>query len=188
LRDYHNEELEIEKELYNWILEFIHEMAEIYWSEPERQQVFNEKIHKLFGEELKVIYLDDNSSNDGVLECNVHSKSVLCLLVKMKNEIGTGAVYVEKPIIDPLMDFIPLISTNDRAHTERVAQLFKALYLGVNKLTEYYGSLDNKIVEFTYERKLVDQPNKLLWKAITKDRRKIIVKFTWDYNQRAHEL
>ncbi|CAG8775627.1 10609_t:CDS:2, partial [Racocetra persica] len=46
----------------------------------------------------------------------------------------------------------------------------------------------NTIVEFTYERKLVDQPNKLFWKAITKDGRKIIVKFTWDYNQRAHKL
>ncbi|CAG8842366.1 11040_t:CDS:2, partial [Racocetra persica] len=100
------------------------------------------------------------------------------------------AIYVEKPIIDPLTDFIPLIPTNDRAHTERVARLFKALHLGVNKLTEYYGSLDaptdprnsqrffpypnqyeqqNTIVEFKYERKLVDQTNKLLWKAITKD-------------------
>ncbi|CAG8727892.1 17246_t:CDS:2, partial [Racocetra persica] len=175
---------------------FIYEIAEIYRSEPERQQVFNKKIRKLFGEELKVIHLDDNSSNDGVLECNVHSKSVLRLLVEMKNEIGTGAVYVEKPIIDPLTDFIPLIPTNDRAHTERVAQLFKALYLGVNKLTEYYRSLDvptdprnsqrffpypnqyeqqNTIVEFTYERKLVDQPNKLLWKAITKTGGKLLL-------------
>ncbi|CAG8602141.1 28631_t:CDS:1 [Dentiscutata erythropus] len=211
-------------------------MAKIYQSEPERQQVFNEKIRELFGEELRVIHLDDNSSNDRVLECNVCSKSVLHLVV-IKNEIGTGgynptvqteafyakhytqkkngemlqwcnwlsfflclvgpwvcileAVYVEKPIIDPLTDFIPLIPTNDRAHTERVAWLFKALHLGVNRLTEYYGSLDvymdsqnsqqflsysnqykqqDTIVEFTYERKLVDQPNKLLWKAITKDR------------------
>ncbi|CAG8573083.1 12133_t:CDS:10, partial [Cetraspora pellucida] len=225
LHDYHNEELEIEKKHYNWTLEFIHEMAEIYWSELKCQQVFNEKIHKLFDEELKVIYLDDNYSNDG-----------------MKNEIGTGgcdptvqaeasytkyytqkkngkmlqwcnwpffllclagpwvcilgAVYVEKPIIDPLTDFIPLISTNDRAHTERVAWLFKALHLGVNKLTEYYGSLDaptdpqnshrffpylnqyeqqNTIMEFIYERKLVDQPNKLLWKAITKEAENYLV-------------
>ncbi|CAG8529798.1 7903_t:CDS:2, partial [Dentiscutata heterogama] len=108
----------------------------------------------------------DNSSNDGVLECNVYSKSVLHLIVEMKNEIGTsgcdstynwpsfllclarpwvcilGAIYVKKLIIDLLTDFIPLIPTNDRAYTERVARLFKALHLGVNKLTEYYGSLD----------------------------------------------
>ncbi|CAG8801751.1 6186_t:CDS:1, partial [Racocetra persica] len=35
---------------------------------------------------------------------------------------------------------------------------------------------------------LVDQPDKLLWKAITKGGREIIVKFTCYYNQRAHEL
>ncbi|CAG8753793.1 1691_t:CDS:1, partial [Dentiscutata heterogama] len=32
-----------------------------------------------------------------------------------------GAVYIEKPIIDLLMDFIPLILTNNRAHVEQVA-------------------------------------------------------------------
>ncbi|CAG8797599.1 7021_t:CDS:2, partial [Racocetra fulgida] len=79
--------LEMKKEHYHWTLEFIHEMSEIYRSEPERQQVFNEKIRELFGEELRVIHLDDN---DGVLECNVRSKSVLRLLVEIKNEIGTG--------------------------------------------------------------------------------------------------
>ncbi|CAG8778432.1 8652_t:CDS:1, partial [Ambispora leptoticha] len=76
-------------------------------------------------------------------------------------------------------------------------------------LKEYYGSLDapsnpqnsqrffpypnrykqqDITIEFTYEKKLVDQPDKLLWKAITKDGREIVVKFTWRYNQRAHEL
>ncbi|CAG8806816.1 18241_t:CDS:2, partial [Racocetra persica] len=40
------------------------------------------------------------------------------------------AVYVEKPIVDPLTDFIPLIPTNNRVHAEQVARLFKALYLG----------------------------------------------------------
>jgi len=255
LRDYHNEELEMGKEHYQWTLEFIHDMAKIYRSKPDRQQVFNEKIRQLFGEELRLIHLDDNSSNDGVLECNVHSKSVLRLLVEIKNEIGTGgcdptvqaeasyakyytqkknaemlkwcnwpsfllclagpwvcvlgAVYVKKPIIDPLTDFVPLIPTNDRVCAERVARLFKALRLGVNKLEEYYGSLDlptstqslqrffpypnqykqqDTTVEFTYERKLADQPDKLLWKALTKDGRNIIVKFTWNYNKRAHEL
>ncbi|CAG8589155.1 16872_t:CDS:2, partial [Dentiscutata heterogama] len=117
----------------------------------------------------------DNSSNDGVLECNVYSKSVLCLLVEMKNKIGTGgcdptvqaeasyakyytqkkngemlqwcnwlsfllclarpwvcileAVYVEKPIIDPLTDFISLISTNNRSHRAS-GMAFQSLALG----------------------------------------------------------
>ncbi|CAG8726475.1 18415_t:CDS:2, partial [Racocetra fulgida] len=51
---------------------------------------FKETIHKLFGEELRVISLEDDSSN-GVLESNVFSKSVLRFLVEMKNEIGTGS-------------------------------------------------------------------------------------------------
>ncbi|CAG8695177.1 2962_t:CDS:2, partial [Scutellospora calospora] len=74
---------------------------------------------------------------------------------------------------------------------------------------EYYGSLDapsnpqnsqrffpypnqykqqDITIEFTYEKKLIDQLDKLLWKAITKDKWEIVVKFTWRYNQRAHEL
>ncbi|CAG8756528.1 5181_t:CDS:2, partial [Racocetra persica] len=140
-------------------LEFINGMADIYHNEREHFIVFKEKIHKLFGEELRIISLEDDSSNDGILESNVFSKSVLCFLVEMKNEIGTGscdptvqasasyakyytqetyrkvlkwynwlsfilylagpwvcilrAVYVEKPIVDLLTDFIPLISTNN---------------------------------------------------------------------------
>ncbi|CAG8838472.1 13094_t:CDS:2, partial [Racocetra persica] len=185
---------------------------------------------------LKIIHLDDESSNDGVLECNFHLFSVLHLLAKIKNEIGTGkcdlttqaetsyakyytqeknekwlkwcnwpsfilclagswvcvlkAVYVEKLIVDPLMDLIPLISINIQDHTER----------------EYYGSIANPqnsqwffsypnqykqqdtTIEFTYEKKLVDQPDKLLWKAITKGGSELVVKFTWRYNQRVHEL
>ncbi|CAG8827639.1 23194_t:CDS:2 [Gigaspora margarita] len=252
LRDYHNEDLEMGKEHYQWTLGFIHEMANIYSSKHERSKIFRERFQQLFGEELKIIRLDDESSNDGVLECNFHSFSVLRLLVEIKNEIGTGkcdpttqagtsyakyytqekneklikwcnwpsfilclagpwvcilgAVYVEKPIVDPLTDFIPLIPTNIRDHAERVARLFKALCLGVNRLKEYYGSIVNPqnsqrffpypnqynhqgtVIEFTYEKKLVDQPDKLLWKAITKDGKKIVVKFTWRYNQRAHKL
>ncbi|CAG8551173.1 4280_t:CDS:2, partial [Cetraspora pellucida] len=252
LRDYRNEDLEMGREHYQWTLEFIHEIAKLYSSEADRSEVFKEKMCELFGEDLITIQLEDKPSNDGVLLCRVFSKSVLLLLIEIKNEIGTsscdptvqagasfakyytqktygealkwcnwpsfilclaelwvcilGTVYVEKPIVDPLTDFIPLIPTNNRVHAEQVARLFKALYLGVNRLKEYYLSLDKPIsqnlqqffpypnqyvhqgttVEFAYEGKLLD--HKLLWKAVTKDRQKIIVKFAWQYNQRAHEL
>jgi hypothetical protein len=253
LRDYRNEDLDIGKEHYQWTLEFINEMAKIYPLEADRSYAFKNKIRELFQNDLRVVQLEDNSSNDGVLECNVFTKSVLCLLVELKNEIGTGncdptvqagasfakyytqssygemlkwynwpsfilclagpwvcilgAVYVEKPIIDPLTDFVPLIPTNNRTHAERVARLFKALHLGVNKLKTYYASLNipinqpnlqrffpypnqyryqDTIVEFIYEGKLLN--DKLLWRAITKDGQKIIIKFTWQYNQKAHEL
>ncbi|CAG8454638.1 11597_t:CDS:10, partial [Dentiscutata heterogama] len=136
------------------------------------------KEKKLFLEDGDIKAIKDNhdeSLNDGVLECNFHSFSVLCLLAEIKNEIGISkcdlttqagtsyakyythekneellkwynwpsfilclaepwvcvleAVYVEKPIVDLLMDLIPLIPTNIRDHAERVAQLFKALCL-----------------------------------------------------------
>ncbi|CAG8821356.1 29826_t:CDS:2, partial [Racocetra persica] len=171
---------EYEKKHYQWTFEFINEMADIYPSELERSKKFKEKFQQLFGEELKIICLDDESSNDGILEYNFYSFSVLRLLAEIKNEIGTagpwvcilGAVYIEKPIVDFLTDFIPLIPTNIRNHTERVAQLFKALCLGVNRLKEYYGSIanlqnsqqffpypnqykrQNTTIEFTYEKKL----------------------------------
>ncbi|CAG8495685.1 11059_t:CDS:2, partial [Paraglomus brasilianum] len=186
LHDYHNEDLKMRREHYQWTLDIIHGMAELYHSESDRSKVFREKIRELFGEELRIIHLEDNSSNDGVLESNVFSRSVLHCFVEIKNEIGTGscdltvqagasfakyytqqtnrAVYIEKPIIDPLTDFIPLIPTNNQAHAEH----------------------QDTIIEFTYEGKLVD--DKLLWKAITRDGWKIIVKFASQYNQKAHEL
>ncbi|CAG8724466.1 28279_t:CDS:2, partial [Racocetra persica] len=168
LHDYHNEDLEMGKEHYQWTLKFINEIADIYPSELERSKKFREKFRQLFGEELKIIRLDDESSNDGVLECNFHLFSVLRLLAEIKNEIGTAGpwvyvlevVYVKKPIVDLLTDFIPLISTNIRNYAD-------------------------KSTKFTM---LVDQPDKLLWKAITKNRREIVVKFMWRYNQRAYEL
>ncbi|CAG8462862.1 6141_t:CDS:10 [Diversispora eburnea] len=54
-------DLEIGKEHYQWILELIYEMAKIYHSRSDRSIAFKEK-------ELRVINLEDNSSNDGVLE------------------------------------------------------------------------------------------------------------------------
>ncbi|CAG8679182.1 1228_t:CDS:2, partial [Racocetra persica] len=77
-------------------LEFINGMAEIYRSEHEHSIVFKEKIRKLFGEELRMISLEDDSKNDSVLESNVFSKSVLRFLVKMKNKIGTGKLVNHK--------------------------------------------------------------------------------------------
>jgi len=120
-----------------------------------------------------------------------------------------GAVYVEKPIVEPLTHFIPLIPTNDPPHRELIARLFKALRLGVDRLDDFYKSLEVfevsivnsqrffpypnlykqgvTTVKFTYDEKLKDQ-GKLLWKAETESGNKIILKFTCNYNQKAHEL
>ncbi|CAG8754240.1 19182_t:CDS:2, partial [Racocetra persica] len=134
LCDYHNEDLEMGKEHYQWALKFIHKMANIY--------------------------PNDESSNDGVLECNFYSFSILCLLAEIKNKIGTAgpwvcvleAVYVEKPIIDPLTDLISLISTNIRDHAEQIDSKFTKFTM-VFPYPNQYKQQDTTI-EFTYEKKL----------------------------------
>ncbi|CAB5194234.1 unnamed protein product [Rhizophagus irregularis] len=159
-------------------------------------------------------------SNDGTLKLDFHSYSVLYLLIKIKNEIGTGkcdpttqaaasyakfytqeknqkllkvcnlpcfiiglagpwicilgAVYVEKPLVEPLTSFEPLIFTNDRIHLNKIARLFKALSLGCERLKKYYNAL----------------PSFILNTAETQgeDHLTIVIKFTHSYNKKAHEL
>ncbi|CAG8747125.1 12094_t:CDS:2, partial [Racocetra fulgida] len=173
LRDYHNKDLEMGKEHYQWTLELIYEMAKMYQNESERSKKFREKFRQLFDEDLKIIRLDDDSSNDGTLECNYHSLSVLRLLTEIKNEIGTGKC-------DPTTQAGEYYGSLDAPSNPQNSQRF---FPYPNRYKQ-----QDITIEFTYEKKLVDQPDKLLWKAITKDGREIVVKFTWRYNQRAHEL
>jgi serine/threonine protein kinase len=117
-----------------------------------------------------------------------------------------GAVYVEKPVIEPLTAFEPLIFTNDKTHVEKIARLFRALRLGSDNLKNYYNSLPyttlnnadpqrfcpylhkaDNVGEFFYTNKLFD--DKLLWKAETKEGgQQIVVKYTRRYNKDAHKL
>ncbi|CAG8436189.1 7096_t:CDS:2 [Funneliformis caledonium] len=247
--NFENKQLLVDKSYYQWTLNCIKTMADIYSNEKLRQREFHEKIRELFREEVKLLQLDDQSSNDGVLECNVHAKSILYLLIEVKNEIGTGkcdpttqaaisfakfytqskneqmlkwcnmpcfiiglagpwicvlgAVYVEKPLVEPLTNLIPLILINDRDHLKKIARLFMALRLGCDELKKYYRPLPSPTTneqrffpytrkiedfEFEYKEKLVDDSYKLLWKAETKDKQMIIVKFTHRYNKEAHDL
>jgi hypothetical protein len=48
-----------------------------------------------------------------------------------------GAVYVEKPLIEPLTSFEPLIFINGRIHLNKIARLFKALSLGCDRLKRH---------------------------------------------------
>ena len=77
-----------------------------------------------------------------------------------------------------------------------------ALHLGCDALKTYYRSLPSVVneqwfflhihrvgsVEFNYKEKFVNDPYKLLWKAETKDKQMIVVKFTYRYNKAAHDL
>ncbi|GBC25669.2 hypothetical protein RIR_jg16836.t1 [Rhizophagus irregularis DAOM 181602=DAOM 197198] len=252
--DFNNEGLIIDKEHNQWTLECINTMAKFYLNEKLRQKEFHELICKLLAKDVKVLVLDDKSSNDGTLELDFHSYSILYLLIKIKNEIGTGkcdpttqaaasyakfytqeknqkllkvcnlpcfiiglagpwicilgAVYVEKPLVEPLTSFEPLIFTNDRIHLNKIARLFKALSLGCERLKKYYNALPSFVlntvdhqrffpfirkfheINFDYKEKLFDNPHKLLWKAETQgeDRLTIVIKFTHSYNKKAHEL
>ncbi|CAG8720643.1 4180_t:CDS:2 [Dentiscutata erythropus] len=220
--DFNNDNLPIDKDHYKWTLNCIKTMANFYSNEKFRQQEFHERMRELFNKDIKIIQLDDESSNDGALELDVHSFTILYLHIEIKNEIGTGkcdpttqaaafyakfyaqkkyekilkgcnmpcfiiglagpwicvlgAVYIEKPLIEPLTSFEPLIFTNDRVHLEKIARLFMALRTGY------------RVGDFVYKEKLFDDPQKLLWKAETKSGQTIIVKFSHMYNAYAHNV
>ena len=137
-------------------------MSEFYPTESNREKAFHEEIRKLFDHDISKIQLTDKTSDDGVLTLDFHTLTVLCVLMEVKNEIGTGscdpitqaaasyakfytqqkndkllkacnmpcfiiglagpwicvlgAVYAEKPIVEPLTAFEPLIATYDRTH------------------------------------------------------------------------
>ena len=65
-------------------------MANFYSDEKLRQEEFHEIIRELFSKDVKVLQLDDKSSNDEILELDFHTYSVLYLLIEIQNEIGTG--------------------------------------------------------------------------------------------------
>lgn len=249
--NFDDERLHIDKKHNQWTLKCIKSMADFY-SDENRQSGFHELIRELLNKDVKVLVLDDRSSNDGTLELDFHSYSVLYLLIEIKNEIGTGkcdptiqaaasyakfyaqeknqkllkgcnlpcfiiglagpwicilgAVYVEKPLVEPLTGFEPLIFINDRIHLNKIARLFKALSLGCDELKEYYGSLTSSVLDtvdnqrffpfirgftditFNYTEKLFNDPSKLLWKAVTNEGHTIVVKYTYRYNRKAHKL
>ncbi|RIB23830.1 hypothetical protein C2G38_1958848, partial [Gigaspora rosea] len=247
--NFNDKGLFMDKNHYRWTMNCIKAMSNFYSDKKSRQQEFNKRLQDLFDENV-IVQSDDNTSNDGYITLQVHSYTVLCLLIEIKNEIGTGrcdpttqaaafyakfyaheeyekalkmcnmpcfiiglagpwicvlgAVYVEKPLIEPLTCFEPLIFINDRIHLEKIAQLFMALRMGCDDLKKYYGSLSNSTVDpqrffpyvrkvanvgdFVYKEKLFNDPLKLLWKAETKDGQKIIVKFSQKDNQYAHEI
>ncbi|CAG8766720.1 15719_t:CDS:2, partial [Racocetra persica] len=252
-RYFDDKDLPMDKDHYQWTINCIKTMANLYPDEKFRQREFHERIRELFNKDVKILQLEDKTSNDGVLELYIHSINILYLLIKITNEIGTGkcdptiqaaafyakfyaqnkyekilkgcnvpcfiivlagpwicvlgAVYVEKPLIEPLTSFEPLILTNDRIHLEKIARLFMALRLGCDNLMKYYESLSDSILnvvdyqrffpyirtannvgDFVYKEKLFNDPHKLLWKAETKRGQTIIVKFSHKYNAYAHEV
>lgn len=118
-----------------------------------------------------------------------------------------GAVYLEKPVIAPLTDYISLMETYDTNRKHRIARLFQAFSNGINNLKAFYQQSiqtassnseffypfpcqyvnGQSIVRFSYSEPLkVDSVKH--WKARNADGRDIIIKFTQRYNEAAHKL
>ncbi|KAF0551116.1 proteinkinasesubdomain-containingproteinpkl/ ccin9 [Gigaspora margarita] len=74
---------------YQWTLNCIKTMANIYSGEKFRREEFHERLRELFNESVIMLVLDE-TSNDGCLYLNVHTFTVLYFLIEIKNEIGTG--------------------------------------------------------------------------------------------------
>ncbi|KAG9296738.1 hypothetical protein G9A89_001370 [Geosiphon pyriformis] len=118
-----------------------------------------------------------------------------------------GAVYLEKPVIDPLTNYISLMETYDTNHKHRIARLFEAFRNGVDNLKAFYqqniltkpSNLEflypfpcqyvngQSTVGFSYVEPLkVDSVKH--WKARNAEGQDIIIKFTQRYNEAAHNL
>jgi serine/threonine protein kinase len=118
-----------------------------------------------------------------------------------------GAVYLEKPVIAPLTDYISLMETYDTNHKHRIARLFQAFSNGINNLKAFYqqnipaasSNLEflypfpcqyvdgQSTVRFSYIEPLkVDSVKH--WKARNTEGKDIVIKFTQRYNEAAHKL
>ena len=122
-----------------------------------------------------------------------------------------GAVFTDKPIVQPLTPLLWLGSLHARkAQYEEVTRLFASLSTGIQELEEFYSGVDFKVVsearlfpyittftdstghevQFTYEKSVNPIPatSQASFIANTEDGRKIVVKFTEKYNTTAHSL
>ncbi|CAG8766092.1 12788_t:CDS:2, partial [Gigaspora margarita] len=87
--NFNDKDLPMDKDHYQWTLNCIRTMANIYSGEKSRWEEFRERLEELFNKYIKILILDE-TSNNGCLDLNLHSFNVLYLLVEIKNEIGTG--------------------------------------------------------------------------------------------------
>ncbi|CAG8609189.1 17112_t:CDS:2 [Gigaspora margarita] len=89
LANFNDEDLPMDKDHYQWTLNCIKTMANIYSGEKFRREEFHERLRELFNESVIMLVLDE-TSNDGCLYLNVHTFTVLYFLIEIKNEIGMG--------------------------------------------------------------------------------------------------
>ena len=124
-----------------------------------------------------------------------------------------GAVFTDRPIVQPLTPLLWLGHVHARKPQYRkVTRLFAALSTGILELEEFYSHLDFKLVsearffphitsfnagpghkvQFSYEKYAdpIPNSNKAVFIANTQDdqNRKIVIKFTEAYNEKAHSL
>ncbi|CAG8849478.1 24243_t:CDS:2, partial [Gigaspora margarita] len=213
LADYHNYELDVLAERYIQVLEFCHIIGQIY-----KNEVFREKAVPILWEYKNEIGTGgkDPSIKEGVVLQNIglnyrctvkiHNNSCcpsIILAIAGPWVCVLGAVYLEKPVIEPLTDFILIADRpeDDGKRVKELAVFFESLRLAFRTLDNYYKNLkeldeaenekiqrffsyhnqyqiDENEIKFTYLYKLTEEPRDLTWKVET-DRGKIVIaKFT----------
>ncbi|CAI2192141.1 1370_t:CDS:2 [Funneliformis geosporum] len=113
-------------------------MSDFYSDEKLRQKEFYEIICKLFSKDIQI------KNEIGIGRCNPTTQAVAfyakfytqikyqkilkgcnlpCFIIGLAGPwiCILGAVYVEKPLIEPLTSFEPFIFTNDRIHLDKIA-------------------------------------------------------------------
>jgi serine/threonine protein kinase len=122
-----------------------------------------------------------------------------------------GAVFTDKPIVQPLTSFLWLGCMHaSETQYAQVTRLFAALSMGIRELETFYSELDfgevskarffphitsftdtnGHKIQFTYERYAdpIPEGSKAVFIANTQDGQKIVVKFTEAYNDTGHSL
>ena len=122
-----------------------------------------------------------------------------------------GAVFTDKPIVQPLTPLLWLGSLHARkTQYGEVTRLFASLSMGIQELEEFYSGVDFKVVsearlfphittftdsgtghevQFTYEKPVgLTHEGKAAFIANTQDGQNITVKFTETYNDTGHSL
>ncbi|KIM25769.1 hypothetical protein M408DRAFT_73816 [Serendipita vermifera MAFF 305830] len=86
----HEEAQNIPPEFRVEVYQFMNKAAAIYNTENIRRVSVEEPLGSLLGRAIIATQLPDGTSNDGCILTSVSDHLALCLLLEMKNEVGTG--------------------------------------------------------------------------------------------------
>ncbi|CAG8496539.1 698_t:CDS:2, partial [Racocetra persica] len=194
-----NEHLLISENILETVELFVKDMEKGYSNEECRCEILEKHLKNVIGP-MEKVENSDKTKSDRVVTILVQSfiAFALVVLAEVKNEIGTGfcdptiqiagpwlcvlgAVYLEKEIVNPFTDFIPLMQFYNNSYYKKIARLLEALHLA-----SIHGFGNN--ISFNYNDLFMEDCTEFVWRATTETESPIIIKYTQTYNVNAHKI